>query len=254
MSLFNTSMIFIITYYSIPQYGSNYTDNTFQFIYATDFRNSYGIFNYRKLESIYGVARFTEGKCNERELPYSGYFYSTQLASTSNGPVTGRYVYKLSKEACRIYEDSGIIFSNISVNRYSSLVLISTGFSWRHKRPMKFNMLIEQRINYESNFAAFFIFGGVNTYFSSKTFYTLSAAIMKRYSFSEYFQTMGIPSNFTEENTEFGNFSVPVFYQASYCVYNSFKTSFAYTTVIKIAYTTSSYINIYLILQVMNVT
>ena len=247
-------MVFIITYYNVPQYGSSYTDNTFQFIYATDFRNSYGIFNYKKLESFYGVARFTEGKCNERELPYSGYFSSTRLATTSNGPVTGRYAYKLSKDACRIYEDSGIIFSNVSAYHYYSSVFFSNGFSWRHKRPMKFSMLIEQRINYESNFAASFITGGVNTYFSSRTYYTLRAAYMKRYSSYEYFQIMGIPSNFTEENIEFRNFSIPAFYQASYCVYNSFKTSFMDTPAIKVAYTTSSYPYIYIQLWVMNVT
>ena len=65
-------MVFIITYYNVPQSSSSSIDNTFQFIYATDFKNSYGIFNYKKLQSAYGVARFTEGTCNETQLPYSG--------------------------------------------------------------------------------------------------------------------------------------------------------------------------------------
>ena len=119
---------------------------------------------------------------------------------------------------------------------------------------MKFSMLIEQRINYESNFAASFITGGVYTYFSSRTYYTVWSTIIKRYSSYEYFHIMGIPSNFTEENIEFGNFSMPAFYQASYCVYSSFKTSFMDTPAIKVAYTTSLYPYIYLQLWVMNVT
>ena len=247
-------MVFIITYHNVPQYGSNYTDNTFQFIYATDVRDSYGIFNYRKLESTRGVARFTEGTCNERELPYSGYFSSARLATTSNGPVTGRYVFKLSKEACRVYEDSGIIFSNVSMYRSSSSTSSGSGFSWQHQRPMKFSMLIEERINYDNNFATSFIIGGLYTRFSSRSYYNLWATIIKRYSSYEYFQVMGIPSNFTEESIEFGNFSIPAFYQASSCVYNSFKTSFIYAPAIKVAYTNNFYPYIYLMLWVMNVT
>ena len=249
-------MVFIITYYNVPQYGSSYrnTDNTFQLVYATDFRNSYGIFNYQKLDSTRGVARFTEGTCNERELPYSGSSISTLLGSTSNGPVRGRHVYQLSSESCRIYEDSGIIFSNVSMYRSSSSISNGYGFSWQHQRPMKFSMLIEQRINYEGNFAASFITGGVYTYFSSRTYYTIWSTIIKRFSSYEYFHIMGIPSNFTEENVEFGNFSMPAFYQASYCVYSSFKTSFMDTPAIKVAYTTSLYPYIYLQLWVMNVT
>ena len=170
-------MVFIITYYNVPQYLGTFTDNTFQFVYATDYRNIYGIFNYQKLKSTRGVARFTEGTCNGKELPYSGSFSSTLLASTSNGPVLGRYVYKLSKESCRIYEDSGIIFTNISLYRSSSNIMSSNSFSWQHRQPMKFDMLIEQRINYESNFGVSFITGGLNTYFSRSTFYTLWSAI-----------------------------------------------------------------------------
>ena len=97
---FNARMVFIITYYNVPPYSSSSMDNTFQFIYATDFKSSYGIFNYKKLESAYGVARFTEVTCNERQLPYSGSYMSTRLMSTSNGLVRGRYVYKLSSELC----------------------------------------------------------------------------------------------------------------------------------------------------------
>ena len=199
-------MVFIITYYNVPQFRSSYTDNTFQFVYATDFIHSYGIFNYRKLESTRGVARFAEGTCNERELPYSGSFYSTRLATSTNGPVRGRYVYKLSKEECR--EDPRIIFSNISMYHYSSR-FSSTYVTWRLLRPIKFSMLIEQRINYENNFGVSFINGGNYTYYSSRVSYRLWRAIVKRYSSREYFQIMGIPSNFTEENIEFGNFSIP---------------------------------------------
>lgn len=61
VSSFNARMNFIITYYNVPRYGSSYQENTFQFIYATDFRNSYGIFNYQKLDSTAGVVKFTEG-------------------------------------------------------------------------------------------------------------------------------------------------------------------------------------------------
>ena len=252
VSSFNARMVFIITYYNVPQFGSIFTDNTFQFVYATDFIHSYGIFNYRKLESTRGVARFTEGTCNERELPYSGYFSSTRLARTSNGPVTGRYVYKLSKEVCR--EDSGIIFSNISVYHYSSSRFSSTSFTWRLLRPTKFSMLIEQRINYESNFGVSFINGGNYIYYSSRVSYRLWRAIVKRYSSREYFQIMGIPSNFTEENIEFGSFSIPWFYQASYCKYRSFKTNFMYPPAIKIAYNANISPYKYLLLWLMNVT
>ena len=245
-------MVFIITYYNVPQFRSSYTDNTFQFVYATDFIHSFGIFNYRKLESTRGVARFTEGTCNERELPYSGSFYSTRLVTSTNGPVRGRLVYKLSKEECR--EDPGIIFSNISTYYYSSSRFSSTYFTWRLLRPTKFSMLIEQRINYENNFGVSFINGGTYTYYSSRVSYRLWQAIVKRYSSREYFQIMGIPSNFTEENIEFGNFSIPTFYQASYCKYRSFKTNFMYPPAIKIAYNANISPYKYLMLWLMNVT
>ena len=185
-------MVFIITFYNVPQWPSSYIDNTIQFIYATDGRNSYGIFNYKKLESTYGLARFTEGTCNERELPYSGFSSSTRLVSTSNGPVRGRYVYKLSKEACRIYDD-------VSMYHYASSVFSTSYLSWRPRRPMKFSMLLEQRINYESTFGVSFITGGIYTFYSSPISYTLRRAIVKTYSSREYFQIMGIPSNFTEK-------------------------------------------------------
>ena len=247
-------MAFIITFYNVPQWPSSYIDNTFQFIYATDGRNSYGIFNYKKLESTYGVARFTEGTCNERELPYSGFSSSTRLVSTSNGPVRGRYVYKLSKEACRIYDDTGIIFSNVSMYHYSSSVFSTSYLSWRPRRPVKFSMLMEQRINYESNFGVSFITGGIYTFYSSPISYTLRRAIVKTYSSREYFQIMGIPSNFTEKNIEFGSFQVPAFYQSSYCQYNNFKTNFIYPPAIKVAYNSTVYPYKYLMLWLMNVT
>ena len=253
VSSFNATLVFIITYYNVPQYGNRFTDNTFQFIYATDFRKSYGIFNYLKLESTSGVARFTEGSCNERELPYSGTYRSIRLTSTSNGPVRGRYIYKLSNEKCRIYEDSGIIFSNISMYRFSS-ALSSNSFNWRHRRPMKFAMLIEQRINYDSNVAASFITGGVNTYFSRRTYYNLRTAIIKRSGSYEYFQIMGVPSNFTEKNIEFGSFSIPAFFDESYCMYKSFKSNFTHPPVIKVAYNNTIYRYNYFMMWVMNVT
>ena len=254
VSSFVARMVFIITYHNVPQYGSTFTDNTFQFIYATDYRNSYGIFNYQKLESTRGVARFTEGTCNGRELPYSGSFSSTLLASTTNGPVLGRYVYKLSKESCRMYEDSGIIFTNISLYRPSSNILCSNSFYWQHRRPMKFDMLIEQRMNCESNFGVSFITGGLNTYFSRSISYTLWSVIVKRYSSTEYFQIMGIPSNFTEKNIEFGSFPVPAFYQASFCMYRNFKLNFTYPPVVKITYNSTTFPRKYIMLWLMDVT
>ena len=248
-------MVFIITYYNVPQYGSTFTDNTFQFIYATDYRNSYGIFNYQKLESTYGVARFTEGTCNEKELPYSGSFRSTLLASTSNGQVLGRYVYKLSSEACRIYEDSGIIFTNVSMSHISGYFsLVFGGISWQHRRPMMFDMIIEERLNYQSNVGVSFITDGINNYFASTTYFTIGAAIIKRYSSTELYQIMGIPRNFTEKNIEFGYFSVPAFYQASLCIYKDFKTKFIYPPAIKIGYNNSAFPFKYLMLWLMNVT
>ena len=205
---FNARMVFIITYYNVPPYSSTSIDNTFQFIYATDFKNSCGIFNYKKLESAYGVARFTEVTCNERQLPYSGSYMSTRLMSTSNGLVRGRYVYKLSSELCWIYDNSGIIFTNVSTYHYN--VFSNSYLTWRLHRPMKFGMLMEQRINYESNFGVSFISGGIFTYQSNRIYYRLWRAIVKRHSSREYFQIMGIRSNFTEKNIEFGNFSIPV--------------------------------------------
>ena len=254
VSSFNARMVFIITYYNVPQRYSSSINNTFQFIYATDGRNNYGIFNYKKLESTYGVARFTEGTCNERELPYSGSFSSTRLVSTSNGPVLGRYVYKLSKESCRIYDDTGIIFSNVSMHHYSSSVFSTSYLTWRPRQPMKFSMLLEQRINYESNVGVSFITGGIYTYYSSRISYRLYRAILKRYSANEYFQIMGILANFKEKNIEFGNFSMTEFYQASYCEYNSFNTNFTYPHVIKVAYNITVYPYKYLMLWLMNVT
>ena len=254
MSSFVARMAFIITYYNVPQYGRTFTDNTFQLIYATDYRNSYGIFNYQKLESTRGVARFTEGTCNGRELPYSGSSRSTLLASTSNGPMLGRHVYKLSSEACRVYEDSGIIFTNVSMYHSSSSVFTSNSFSWQHRRPTKFDMLIEQRINYMSTFGVSFITGGLNTYFTRSTSYTLWSAIIKRYSSNEYFQIMGIPNNFTEKNIEFGSFSVPAFYQASFCMYRRFKTNFMYPPAIKIGYNSTTFPRKYIMLWLMDVT
>ena len=247
-------MVFIITYYDVPQFGSTLTDNTFQFIYATDYRNSYGIFNYQKLESTYGVARFTEGTCNGRELPFSGSFSSTLLASTSNGPVLGRYVYKLSNEGCRVYEDSGIIFTNVSMYHSSSSISSSFSLFWQHRRPMRFAMLIEQRLNYQSNVDVSFITGGLNNYFASTTYYTLEAAIIKRYGSTEFYQVMGIPSNFTEKNIEFGSFSVPAFYQASFCMYRSFKMNFMYPPAMKIGYNSTTFPRKYIMLWLMNVT
>ena len=164
-------MVFIITYYNVPQSSSSSIDNTFQFIYATDFKNSYGIFNYKKLQSAYGVARFTEGTCNERQLPYSGTNDSTWLMSTSNGLFRGRYVYKLSRESCRIYDNSRLIFTNVSM--YHGNVFDDSYLTWRLQRPMKFGMLMEQRINYESKFGVSFISGGIFTYNSSRIYYTL---------------------------------------------------------------------------------
>ena len=247
-------MVFIITYYNVHPLFSSSINNTFQFIYATDGRSSYGIFNYRKLESTRGVARFTEGTCNERELPYSGSFISTRLVSTSNGPVLGRYVYKLSKEACRIYDDTGIIFSNVSMYHSSSRVLYSSYLTWRPQRPVKFGMLMEQRINYRSNVGVSFVTGGIYTYYSNRISYRLYRAILKRSSSTEYFQIMGIPTNFKEKNIEFGNFSIPEFYQASYCEYNRFSTNFTYPPVVKVAYNTTVYPYKYLMLWLMNVT
>ena len=173
-------MVFIITYYNGPQYLSTFTDNTFQFIYATDYRSSYGIFNYQKLKSTREVARFIDGTCNQRELPFSGSSFSNQLVSSSNGPLLGRYVYKLSNEVCRIFEDSGIIFTNVSLYRSTRPILSSISSSWQHRRPVNFIMLIEQRINYESNFGVSFINGGLNTYASRSTYYTIWSAIFKR--------------------------------------------------------------------------
>ena len=246
-------MVFIITYYNVPQYGSSYrnTDNTFQFVYATDFRNSYGIFNYQELDSTRGVARFTEGTCNERELPYSGSFYSRRLVNSTNGPVRGRFVYKLSKEECR---EPGIFFSNISVYHYSSSGFSSPYLTWRLPRPIKFSMLIEQRINYRNNLGVSFITGGNYTYYSNRISYRLWRAIVTRYSSREYFQIMGIPSNFIEQNIEFGNFSIPTFYQASYCKYSSFKTNFMYPPTIKIAFNANFSPYKFLMLWLMNVT
>ena len=249
---FNARMVFIITYYNVPPYSSSSMNNTFQFIYATDFKSSYGIFNYKKLESAYGVARFTEGTCNERRLPYSGSYRSTRLMSTSNGLVRGRYVYKLSSELCRIYDNSGIIFTNVSTYHYN--VFYDSYLTWRLHRPMKFGMLMEQRINYASNFGVSFISGGIFTYQSNRIYYYLRRAIVKRHSSREYFQIMGIPSNFTEKNIEFGNFSIPEFYQPCYCEYNSFNTNFTYSPAIKVAYNTTVYPYKYLMLWLMNVT
>ena len=247
-------MVFIITYYNVPQYLSTFTDNTFQFIYATDYRSSYGIFNYQKLKSTRGIARFIDGTCNQRELPFSGSSFSNQLVSSSNGPLLGRYVYKLSNEACRIFEDSGIIFTNVSLYRSSSPILSSISSSWQHSRPINFIMLIEQRINYESNFGVSFINGGINTYASRSTYYTIWSAIFKRYGSNEYFQVMGVPSGFTEKNIEFGNFSIPGFHQASYCMYNTFKNRFIYPPAIKIGYTNIAFPYTYIMLWLMKVT
>ena len=249
---FNARMVFIITYYNVTQSSSSSLDNTFQFIYATDLRNSYGIFNYKKLESSYGVARFTEGRCNEGELPFSGTSRSTRLASTSNGLVHGRYIYKLSSESCRIYDNSGIIFTNVSMYHYN--VFDNSYLTWRLQRPMKFGMLMEQRINYESIFGVSFISGGITTYHSNRISFRLRQAIVKIRSSREYFQIMGIPSNFTEKNIEFGNFSIPEFYQESYCEYNSFNSNFTYPPIIKVAYNTTVYPYKYLMLWLMNVT
>ena len=251
---FTARMVFIITYYDVPQYGNTFTKNTFQFIYATDYRNSYGIFNYQKLESTYGVARFTEGSCNGRELPFSGSFRSTLLANIANGPVPGRHVYKLSSEACRIYEDSGIIFTNVSLYHSSNSISFSFYLSWQHRRPMMFDMLIEQHLNYQSNVGFSFITGGVNNYFTSTTYYTLEATVIKRYSSTEFYQVMGIPRNFTEKNIEFGSFSVPAFYQASFCMYKSFKTNFIHAPAMKIGYNSTTFPRKYIMLWLMNVT
>ena len=79
-------------------------------------------------------------------------------------------------------------------------------------------------------------------------------AIVKRHSSREYFQIMGIPSNFTEKNIEFGNFSTAEFYQECYCEYNSFNTNFIYPPVIKVACNTNVYPYKYLMLWLMNVT
>ena len=259
VSSFNASMIFIITYYNVRQryYSSN--NNTFQFIYATDGRISYGIFNYRKLESNYGVAGFTEGSCNERKFSYSDSYTSTRLVSTSNGPILGRYVYKLSKEDCRIYDDTGIIFSNVSMWYYSRSDFSTSYLTWYLRRPVKFSMLLEQRINYESNVGVSFITGGIYTYdsISYKVYrisYELYQAILKRYGSKEYFQIMGVPSNFKDKNIEFGTFSMTEFYQASYCEYKSFSTNFTYPPVIKVAYSNTVYPYKYLMLWLMNVT
>ena len=174
--------------------------------------------------------------------------------SSSNGPLLGRYVYKLSNEACRIFEDSGIIFINVSLYRSSSPILSSFSSSWQHRRPMNFNMLIEQRINHESNFGVSFITGGLNTYVSRSRFYTLWSAIFKRHSSNEYFQVMGVLTGFTKKNIQFRNFSIPGFYQTSYCMYNNFKNHFIYPPVIKIGYINVAFPHKYIMLWLMNVT
>ena len=256
VSSFNARMNFIITYYNVPRYGSSYQENTFQFIYATDFRNSYGIFNYQKLDSTAGVVKFTEGTCNERDLPYSRSSYSNRLTSSSNGPVLGRYVYKLSKEKCRIYEDSGIIFTNASMYYVNvpTRIMTSNDLSWSHRGAIKFSMLMEQRLNNDNNFDVSFITGGINT-FSSKTInYKLWAAVDKTYGSNEIFQIMGIPNDFNEKYVEYGNFSIPTFYQGSYCSHYNFKTHFMYSPSIKVAYSNTVFPYKYVLIWLMNVT
>lgn len=256
VSSFNARMSFIITYYNVPKYRYTSEDNTFQFIYATDFKNSYGIFNYQKLESTTGAAKFSEGTCNERDLPYSGSSYSNRLASLSNGPVPGRYVYKLSLEKCRIYEDSGIIFTNASMYYVNvpTRTMSSNDFSWSHQGAINFSMLMEQRLNNDNNFAVSFITGGINTFFSKTTKYKLWAAVDKTYGSDEIFQIMGIPNYFNEKYIEYGSFSIPAFYQASYCSHYNFKTNFRHSPSIKIAYTNTVFPYKYVLIWLMNVT
>ena len=242
-------MVFIITYYNTRRYGTNADYNTFQFIYATNYINSYGIFNYASLVTGFAEARFSEGSCNQRELPYSGLPSSFLLAYFSNGPVTGRYVYKLSNENCRIIEDSGIIFTNVTLYRSASSIVSASSLLWSHRQPTRFSMLMEQHINFEGNSAATYLSGGVLTYYSTNIYYTLWSAIIKRFSSNENFQIMGIPSNFTEKNIEYGNFSMAAFYQASYCQYYKFKTIFMYPPALKIAYSYISGSNSYLMIM-----
>lgn len=249
-------MVFIITYYNARRYGTSADYNTFQFIYATDYISSYGIFNYGNLVTGFARAGFSEGSCNQRVLPYSASSSSYRLAYGSNGPVIGRYVYKLSNDNCRIIEDSGIIFTNVSVYRSASSIVLGSSLVWSHRQPIRFSMLIEQHVNFDGNSAATYLSGGVQTYDSRNIYYTLWSAIIKRFSSNENFQIMGIPSNFSENNIEYGNFSLTAFYQASYCQYYKFKTTFMHPPAVKIAYSYMSGSNSYLMvmLWLMHVT
>ena len=86
--------VFIVTYDNINSYQNQAELNTFQIVLASNGSRTYGIFNYKKLDSIGAKAGFVDGPCNTET--FSSTHRSNQLTQTSNIGIKGRHIYYIS--------------------------------------------------------------------------------------------------------------------------------------------------------------
>lgn len=96
-SNFKSNMAVLITYDAVVRFNTPSQINTFQFIIATNGRENYGIFLYKKLQTESAVVGFGEDSINYFEFSLSKTTSSKDLVSSSNVNEPGKYVYKLSK-------------------------------------------------------------------------------------------------------------------------------------------------------------
>lgn len=90
-------MAVLVTFDAVERHNLPSESNTFQLIIATNGRENYGIFLYKKLQSESAVVGFGEDSINYFEFPPSKKTSSKDLVRSSNINEPGKHVYKLSK-------------------------------------------------------------------------------------------------------------------------------------------------------------
>lgn len=97
-TIFNTRKAVIVTYSNVASYSSSSTRLKYQAVIATDYRDTFTIVNYHRLDQTgSGSSGFFErGTCQINTKLFSNSFDKRALTTTSNVGVQGKHIYQLS--------------------------------------------------------------------------------------------------------------------------------------------------------------
>ena len=90
----------IVTYDNVPKYQNPSIKFKYQVIIATDYRSTYAIVNYERLDTSGNRIGYGDPSCHAFQEFTTRGRYQTELTKISNVGIPGRHVYLLTKQSC----------------------------------------------------------------------------------------------------------------------------------------------------------